>query len=79
MVGEGVTTSPWYVSFFGQEYFDIYGALLSDERTIREVEGIVKLLGLPQGSRILDLACGHGRHAISLAERGYRVTGQDFE
>jgi SAM-dependent methyltransferase len=78
MVGEGVTTSPWYVSFFGQEYFDIYGALLSDERTIREVEGIVKLLALPQGSRILDLACGHGRHAISLAERGYRVTGQDL-
>jgi SAM-dependent methyltransferase len=66
------------VSLFGEEYFDIYGPLLSDERTAREVEGIVKLLALPPGSRILDLACGHGRHAIPLAERGYRITGQDL-
>jgi SAM-dependent methyltransferase len=73
-----MTTTPWCVSFFGEEYFDIYGALLSDERTTREVEGIEKLLSLQPGSHILDLACGHGRHAIPLAERGYRVTGQDL-
>jgi SAM-dependent methyltransferase len=73
-----LTTIPWYVSFFGKEYFNIYGAVLSDERTAREVEGIVELLDLPRGSRILDLACGHGRHAIPLAERGYQVTGQDL-
>ncbi len=74
----GVTATPWYASFFGEEYFHIYGSMLSDERTAREVEGIVKLLALPPGSHILDLACGHGRHAIPLAERGYRVTGQDL-
>lgn len=28
--------------------------------------------------RALDLACGEGRHAIWLAERGWRVTGVDF-
>jgi SAM-dependent methyltransferase len=42
------------------------------------VDGILQLLDLPRGSHILDLACGHGRHAIPLAERGYRVTGQDL-
>jgi SAM-dependent methyltransferase len=73
-----VTSTPWYVSLFGEEYFQIYGPLLADERTEREVEGIVTLLARPPGSRILDLACGHGRHAIRLAERGYRVTGQDL-
>jgi len=51
-----VTTTPWYATYFGEEYFDIYGPMLSEERTAREVEGIVKLLDLPQGSRILDLA-----------------------
>jgi len=76
--GEGVTATPWYASFFGEEYFDIYDGLLSDERTTREIEGIVKLLALPPGSLMLDLARGHGRHAIPLAERGYRVTGQDL-
>lgn len=32
---------------------------------------------LPPG-RALDLACGEGRHAIWLAERGWQVTGVDF-
>jgi SAM-dependent methyltransferase len=26
----------------------------------------------------LDLCCGHGRHAILLAQHGYKVTGQDL-
>lgn len=39
---------------------------------------IIERLGLPRGSGILDLCCGHGRHAVALAERGYRTTGQDL-
>jgi SAM-dependent methyltransferase len=66
------------VSLFGEEYFRVYGPLLPEERTAREVEGIARLLELPPGGRVLDLACGHGRHAIPLAERGYAVTGQDL-
>lgn len=73
-----MTQRPWYETFFGEDYFRIYEPTLTPERTAREVEGIVTLLSLPPGSAILDLACGHGRHAIPLAERGYRVTGQDL-
>ncbi|KAB0583100.1 class I SAM-dependent methyltransferase [Ideonella dechloratans] len=32
---------------------------------------------LPPGSRVLDLACGSGRHLHWLATRGYQVTGVD--
>ena len=31
-----------------------------------------------QAGRALDLACGEGRNAVWLAERGWRVTGIDF-
>lgn len=33
------TATPWYVSLFGEEYFHVYGPLLSEERTAREVRG----------------------------------------
>jgi SAM-dependent methyltransferase len=44
-----------------------------------EPNPIVKevLTGLPPG-RALDLAAGEGRHALWLAERGWRVTAVDF-
>jgi SAM-dependent methyltransferase len=72
---------PWYRSFFGEDYPRIYAPLLPPERTEREVEGILALLGacgVGPGSAVLDLACGHGRHAIPLAQRGFRVTGFDL-
>ena len=33
---------------------------------------------LAPGSRILDVGCGTGRHAIELARRGFEVTGVDI-
>ena len=68
---------PWYKTFFGEDYLQIY-TFLTPERTEREVDGIVTLLNLPTGSSILDLCCGHGRHALALARRGYHVTGLDL-
>jgi SAM-dependent methyltransferase len=69
---------PWYTKFFGEEYLRAYAPYVSPERTARDVEGIASLLALPPGGAVLDLCCGQGRHAIALAERGYRVTGLDL-
>jgi SAM-dependent methyltransferase len=38
---------------------------------------VAELTGLPPG-RALDLAAGHGRHTVWLAEHGWRVTAVDF-
>lgn len=69
---------PWYRAFFDEHYLRLYGPRLSAERTDREVDGIVERLGLPPESAILDLCCGQGRHAIALALRRHRLTGQDL-
>ena len=68
----------WFETFFGPDYFEIYRDLFPPEQTAAEVEGIVARLGLAPGARVLDLACGQGRHAIPLAERGFTVTGFDL-
>ncbi len=69
---------PWYATSFGEEYLRAYAPYVSPQRTARDVEGILALLALRPGSVVLDLCCGQGRHAIALAERGYRVTGLDL-
>ncbi len=73
-----MSTIPWYKAFFGEDYLRIYAPFLPPERTEREVIGIVNLLNLAPASSILDLCCGHGRHAIPLAQLGYQITGQDL-
>ncbi|MCL1952282.1 MAG: class I SAM-dependent methyltransferase [Oscillospiraceae bacterium] len=48
------------------------------EDTENQVDFIVKALGLRGGERILDLACGYGRHALALARRGFTLVGVDI-
>lgn len=48
------------------------------ENSAREVDFILDLCDLRPGARILDLACGFGRHALELAKRGYAVVGADI-
>src|SRR5262245_11058856 len=62
---------------FDEDYLYFYEELLTPERTAAEVEVVWKLLELEPGLALLDLACGHGRIANALAERGVRVTGLD--
>jgi SAM-dependent methyltransferase len=66
----------WYDGFFGEDYLAV--APRDPERTAREVDFVVERLGLEPAARVLDLACGHGRHTVELARRGFRVTGLDL-
>ncbi len=70
--------SPWYVKFFGEDYRAAYNSVLTDERSDEETAFAAWTLGLHPGHEVLDLCCGHGRHAIRLAGAGIKVTGQDL-
>jgi SAM-dependent methyltransferase len=62
---------------FDEDYLYFYESVLSDDRSDAEADLIWRLLDLQPGMRVLDLACGHGRIANRLAERGCQVTGLD--
>jgi ubiquinone/menaquinone biosynthesis C-methylase UbiE len=65
-------------AFFGEDYLTTYLPFLDDERTRTEALGAVRLAGVEPGAEVLDCPVGFGRHAIVLAEEGYRVTGVDL-
>jgi len=48
------------------------------EETGSQVDFLWRTLGLRGGERVLDLACGFGRHSIELARRGCSVVGIDI-
>lgn len=48
------------------------------DRTAAEVDRALAMLGAEGGERVLDLACGTGRHALELARRGHPVVGVDI-
>ena len=68
----------WWETLFDEKYLNTYVDTVTPELTKLQITFLLKRLQLKKGAEILDLACGHGRHAIELAKRGYKVTGLDF-
>ncbi len=67
----------WIKSFFREEIFTP-GSPEANAAAADEVRFLWKALRLKKGSRVLDVACGTGRHALRLARRGADVTGMDI-
>lgn len=68
----------WYTSWFDTPYYHI----LYKERNYREaqvfMDNITHYLNLPENAKVLDLACGKGRHSIYLNQLGFDVLGADL-
>lgn len=68
----------WWRNYFGDDFFDLHIDLFPEEKSRAEVSGMIELLGLPTGSRVLDVPCGWGRHTQLLQDAGYEVVGADI-
>ena len=68
----------WFTTWFGSPYYE----LLYKERDRQEadmfIKNIIDFLQPSPSCIMLDIACGKGRHALSLNKMGYRVTGFDL-
>lgn len=64
-------------TYFDGYYKDIWRNMIPEQLTVKEVEFMINQFQLQQGSAVLDLMCGYGRHAIALGEKGIDVTAVD--
>ncbi len=66
--------SPWYETYFGPDYLRID----VQNNTAAEVDFLVAALKLGEDVRLLDVACGYGRHLVPLLGRGVDAWGCDL-
>lgn len=68
----------WFKTWFDTPYYHI----LYKDRDFAEAENfislLIKYLALPKQSKIIDLACGKGRHSVYLNEMNFDVLGLDL-
>lgn len=70
--------SEWFKDWFNtEEYLNVY-----QHRNESDAEEHLKLIfdniKIPKGAKILDMACGAGRHAIILSRKNFDVTAVDL-
>jgi len=68
----------WYKTFFTGLALEFWAKAMTPEYTNAEIKFIKEIVSLAEGSNILDVPCGFGRHSIALAKEGFNVTGIDI-
>lgn len=67
----------WFEEWFGEEYLQLYPH--RDEMDAERMVGLIRrTLPWRSGWRVLDIACGAGRHARALEDAGARCVGLDL-
>ena len=69
-------SKPWFEEVFDEDYLRTL-PFMTAEQTLREVSFIEESLEARTGAEILDVACGYGRHAIELVQRGLKIPSRD--
>ena len=68
----------WFKTWFDSPYYSILYKSRSDEEAASFLDNLITKLSLPDRARVLDLACGKGRHSIYLNKKQFRVVGIDL-
>jgi 2-polyprenyl-3-methyl-5-hydroxy-6-metoxy-1,4-benzoquinol methylase len=68
----------WFKTWFDSPYYPLLYAHRDNKEADLFVQNINAVLNLHASARVLDLACGQGRHSRALAALGYSVTGADL-
>jgi 2-polyprenyl-3-methyl-5-hydroxy-6-metoxy-1,4-benzoquinol methylase len=73
------SATDWTDTYFDQDYLYREGLGIPLGRTQKEVDLCIRVADIQKDHHILDLGCGHGRHVMEMARRGFKhVYGLDF-
>lgn len=75
---KNTSTQNWFASWFDTSYYHILYKDRDYEEAQQFMDNLTHYLNLPEEAKILDLACGKGRHSIYLNSLGFDVTGSDL-
>ena len=68
----------WFAEWFDTPYYHILYQNRGEEEARGFIKALLSKLNLPLSASILDLACGKGRHSITLNSYGFKVLGVDL-
>lgn len=68
----------WFQQWFDTLYYHQLYFRRDQDEAAAFIERLLLLLQPPPQSRMLDVACGQGRHSLQLAGKGFDVTGIDL-
>jgi len=68
----------WFSTWFDTSYYHVLYKHRNDSEAAIFIDHLTKKLNLGKGSRVLDLACGKGRHSVMLHQAGLDVLGVDL-
>jgi SAM-dependent methyltransferase len=68
----------WFESWFDSPYYHLLYGNRDQQEADNFINRLVDFLQPPAHARVLDLACGKGRHSIALHKKNLEVTGIDL-
>ena len=71
-------TEEWFECWFNSAYYHVLYKDRDEQEAQLFLDHLIEFLKPTSGARILDVACGKGRHAVYLNEKGFDVTGFDL-
>ncbi len=68
----------WFSDWFNTSYYHLLYKDRDDSEAQDFIENLIQYLKPEKTDKILDVACGKGRHSVKINELGYQVTGIDL-
>lgn len=73
-----MSTGDWFENWFNSPYYHFLYHRRNETEADDFVRRLIQYIHPASGSRMLDIACGKGRHAQVIAALGFEVTGIDL-